>query len=117
MSERRYLRADDDAPLYRVSKAIGGLAWPAYRVWDEGGHERVVLDIAGDLVTFFGADVALLPRPNSEPDWVLRLIEKLVKYEDLHGHPEDQWTCFADVLEGVPAETLEYARAWAVHSA
>lgn len=111
MSERRFIHADNDAPLYRVSEAIGGLAWPAYRVWDEGSRVRVTLDINGSLVSFFDEDVIEVAPPENLPNWVLDLVAALRQYEDFHGHPADDWTCFAEHLAAVPDGVQDYVTA------
>jgi hypothetical protein len=99
MTERRYKHAEDDAPLYRVAPELGGRVWPAYRVI---GEDAVVLDIDGTLYDFKADHVTRLPRPEGLPEWVFDLLIKLGQYEDQHGHPSDDWTCFAASIEAIP---------------
>lgn len=110
MTEPRYVHAPDDAPLFRVAKALGGRCWPAYRAFDD----KVVLDVDGDLVTFIATDVTLIARPESMPDWAIRLVAKVLKFEEVHGCDRGQydWACFVDVLELIPADACEYVQAW-----
>jgi hypothetical protein len=111
MSERRFRHAPDEAPLYRVSEAIGGQAWPAYRVYGEGRTGKVVLDVNGILVEFFDSDVTEVTRPEGLPDWALDIAAALFEYEAMHGHPDDSWTCFAALLEQIPDEAKDFITA------
>jgi hypothetical protein len=111
VSDRRFIHAPDNAPLYRVSEAIGGLAWPAYCVWEEGPQARVTLDINGSLVSFFATDVIEVARPEGLPDWVLDMLAAVRAYEELHGHTADGWDCFASLLGQVPEDAMDYVNA------
>ncbi len=110
MTEPLYKHAPDDAPLYRVSAALGGNTWPAYRTYDG----TVVLDVDGDLVTFMDSAVTLLARPEGLPDWVFELVRKATVYEDLHGDVHgDSRFCFDGEVRAIPAEVRQFVAAWA----
>lgn len=106
--ERRYLHAENDAPLYRVPVGLGGRAWPAYRVYDD----KVILDVNDALVAFQESDVALIARPASLPDWAVELLRKVMAYEAKHGCEADgPWACFGREIEAIPRDVLDYVEA------
>lgn len=110
MTEPLYRHAHDDAPLYRVSAALGGRAWPAYRAYED----KVVLDVSGDLVTFLNCQVAAIARPEGLPDWVIALVRKAERYEEVHGDVHgDESMCFDGELHAIPAEVRQFIAAWA----
>ncbi len=106
MSCLRYSHADNDAPLYRVKPTMGGKAWPAHRVYDEGNRVRVTLDIDGDLVTFWSEDVTALAPPEAMPDWALDVIKAAVAYE-IHGRDQIE-----SAIARMPADARTYFEAW-----
>ncbi len=107
----RYVHAADDAPLYRVPKDAGGQVWPAV----SASGSQVCLDMAGYLVWLHQDDVALIARPADLPDWAIDLVVRVLKFEDEHPNTKygTEGDCFATQLEAIPAETMEFIRAWA----
>lgn len=106
---RRYLHAPDDAPLYRVPEALGGKAFPAYRVYaNSNGKVVAVLDIEGELFTFDQDQLTPITRPEGLPDWAIAVILHVIRIEEVHGSLPLGANCFCEVLDAIPAEARAY---------